>query len=40
MKNVDEAGTPAVDGKGYGTAYVSGYNQLWQSNIPVNPGAE
>lgn len=40
IKNVDEAGTPAVDGKGYGTAYVGGYNKLWQSNIPTNPGAK
>lgn len=27
--NVDEAGTPPVASKGYGDAYVTGYDQLW-----------
>ena len=37
--NVSEAGTPARDGVGYGNAYVSGYNKLWGTNIPVNPAS-
>jgi len=27
--NIDEAGTPPVGDKGYGDAYVKGYNELW-----------
>lgn len=32
--NVNEAGTPPKDGEGYGTAYITGYENLWQAQIP------
>lgn len=35
--NVSEAGTPPKDGRGYGVAYVAGYNKLWKTSITVNP---
>jgi ribose transport system substrate-binding protein len=38
--NVNRAGVPAGDGKGYGAAYVAGYNKIWGTNISENPLAK